>query len=49
VTRLAWLGGQTTRIRLGSSILQVPARSPALTAMTAMTLDQLTLTGFALR
>ncbi len=42
VTRLAWLGGQTTRIRLGSSILQVPARSPALTAMTAMTLDALT-------
>jgi F420-dependent oxidoreductase-like protein len=42
VTRLAWLGGQTTRIKLGSSILQVPARSPALTAMTAMTLDQLT-------
>ena len=32
VTRLAWLGGQTTRIRLGSSILQVPARSHALTA-----------------
>ena len=42
VTRLAWLGGQTTRIRLGSSILQVPARAPALTAMTAMTLDALT-------
>ena len=42
VTRLAWLGGQTTRIRLGSSILQVPARSPALAAMTAMTLDALT-------
>ncbi|HKA41866.1 MAG TPA: LLM class F420-dependent oxidoreductase [Burkholderiales bacterium] len=42
VTRLAWLGGQTTRIKLGSSILQVPARSPAMTAMTAMTLDQLT-------
>jgi F420-dependent oxidoreductase-like protein len=42
VTRLAWIGGQTTRIKLGSSILQVPARSPALTAMTAMTLDQLT-------
>jgi F420-dependent oxidoreductase-like protein len=42
VTRLAWLGGQTTRIKLGSSILQVPARSPALTAMTAMTLDELT-------
>src|SRR5262245_44993212 len=42
VTRLAWLGGQTTRIKLGSSILQIPARSPAMTAMTAMTLDQLT-------
>lgn len=42
VTRLAWLGGQTTRIKLGSSILQVPARSPSLTAMTAMTLDALT-------
>ena len=42
VTRLAWLGAQTTRIKLGSSILQVPARSPALTAMTAMTLDALT-------
>ena len=42
VSRLGWLGGQTTRIKLGSSILQVPARAPALTAMTAMTLDQLT-------
>ena len=42
VTRLAWLGGQTTRIKLGSSILQVPARAPAMTAMTAMTLDQFT-------
>jgi F420-dependent oxidoreductase-like protein len=42
VTRLAWIGGQTSRIRLGSSILQVPARAPALTAMTAMTLDALT-------
>ena len=41
VTRLAWLGGQTTRIKLGASILQVPARAPAMTAMTAMTLDQL--------
>ncbi len=42
VTRLAWLGGQTSRIKLGASILQVPARTPALTAMTAMTLDALT-------
>lgn len=42
VTRLAWLGGQTSRIKLGSSILQVPARTPALTAMSAITLDALT-------
>jgi len=42
VTRLAWIGGQTTRIRLGASILQAPARAPALTAMTAITLDKLT-------
>lgn len=42
VTRLAWLGGQTTRIKLGSSILQIPARTPAMTAMTAITLDALT-------
>ena len=42
VTRLAWLGGQTSRIKLGASILQVPARTPAMTAMTAMTLDRLT-------
>jgi len=42
VTRLAWIGAQTSRIRLGSSILQVPARAPALAAMTAMTLDALT-------
>jgi F420-dependent oxidoreductase-like protein len=41
VTILAWLAGQTERIRLGSAILQMPARSPAMTAMTAATLDQL--------
>ena len=41
VTILAWLAGQTERIRLGSAILQMPARSAAMTAMTAATLDQL--------
>jgi F420-dependent oxidoreductase-like protein len=41
VSRLAWLGAQTTRIRLGASILQIPARTPAMTAMTAITLDRL--------
>jgi F420-dependent oxidoreductase-like protein len=41
VTILAWLAAQTERIRLGSAILQMPGRSPAMTAMTAATLDQL--------
>jgi F420-dependent oxidoreductase-like protein len=40
-TVLGWLAGQTERIRLGSAIFQMPARSPAMTAMTAATLDQL--------
>ena len=38
---LAWLAGQTSKIRLGSGIFQMPARSPAMTAMTAATIDQL--------
>jgi F420-dependent oxidoreductase-like protein len=41
VTPLAWLGALTTRIKLGSGILQMPARTPANTAMTAATLDLL--------
>jgi len=41
VTPLAWIGAQTERIKLGTAILQMPARTPANTAMTAMTLDQL--------
>lgn len=41
VVPLAWLGAQTSRIRLGTGIMQMPARTPANTAMTAMTLDQL--------
>ena len=41
VTPLAWIGAQTERIHLGTAILQMAARSPATTAMTAMTLDQL--------
>ena len=40
-TVLAWIGAQTERIGLGSSILQIPARSPAMAAMTAATLDSL--------
>jgi F420-dependent oxidoreductase-like protein len=38
---LAWLAGQTEKIRIGSAIFQMPGRSPAMTAMTAATLDQL--------
>jgi F420-dependent oxidoreductase-like protein len=38
---LAWLAAQTSQIRLGSAIFQMPARSPGMTAMTAATIDQL--------
>jgi len=41
ITPLAWLGALTTTIKLGTAIMQMPARTPANTAMTAMTLDQL--------
>jgi F420-dependent oxidoreductase-like protein len=41
ITPLAWIGAQTEQIRLGTAIVQMPARTPAMTAMTAMTLDQL--------
>jgi F420-dependent oxidoreductase-like protein len=40
-TVLGWLAGQTSKIRLGSGIFQMPARSPAMMAMTAATIDQL--------
>src|SRR3954466_14219533 len=40
-TVLGWLAGLTSTIRLGSAIFQMPARSPAMTAMTAATIDQL--------
>ncbi len=40
-TVLGWIAGQTERIRIGSAIFQIPARSPAMTAMTAATLDHL--------
>jgi F420-dependent oxidoreductase-like protein len=40
-TVLAWVGAQTEHIDLGAGIMQIPARSPAMTAMTAATLDTL--------
>lgn len=41
VTPLAWIAAQTSRIKLGTAIMQVPGRTPANAAMTAMTLDAL--------
>jgi F420-dependent oxidoreductase-like protein len=38
---LAWWGAATERIKLGTSIVQISARTPAATAMAAMTLDHL--------
>jgi F420-dependent oxidoreductase-like protein len=42
VTVLSYLAARTERIEVGSAVLQMPARTPAMTAMTAMTLDALT-------
>jgi len=41
LTPLAWWGASTTRIRLGTAIVQISARQPAATAMAAMTMDHL--------
>ncbi len=41
VTSATWILAHTDRIRVGTSIMQMPARTPALAAMTAMSLDQL--------
>lgn len=40
-TVLAWIAAQTERIDIGSAVFQIPGRTPALTAMTAATLDTL--------
>jgi len=40
-TVLAWYGAVTERIHLGAGIFQMPARTPAMTAMTAVTLSEL--------
>lgn len=41
ITPLAYLAALTTKIKLGTGIMQIPARTPAMTAMTTMTLDAL--------
>jgi len=41
LTPLAWWGAKTSRIKLGTAIAQLSARTPAATAMAAMTMDHL--------
>jgi len=41
-TIMSWIGARTTGIDVGAAVLQIPARSPAMTAMTVATLDALT-------
>jgi F420-dependent oxidoreductase-like protein len=42
LTPLAWWGSRTTRLRLGTSLCQLSARTPTAMAMAALTLDHLT-------
>ncbi len=48
VSPAAWILAQTDRIKVGTAIMQMPARSPACTAMTAMTLNQMSVGRFML-
>ena len=41
LTPLSWWGSMTSRMRLGTAIMQIAARAPAASAMAAITLDQL--------
>ncbi|MGH7393790.1 MAG: LLM class flavin-dependent oxidoreductase, partial [Candidatus Rokuibacteriota bacterium] len=41
VTPAAWIAARTQRIHVGTAIMQVAARTPAMAAMTAMALDAL--------
>ena len=41
VTTATWVLANTTTLKVGTSIMQMPARQPAMAAMTAMTLDHL--------
>ena len=42
VAPLVWLAAHTEKIKVGTAIMQMPARTPAMTAMTAATIDLLT-------
>ena len=48
VTPTAWILARTTRIRAGTGIMQMQARTPACTAMTALTLQALSNNRFLL-
>ena len=41
LTPLAWWGSHTENIKLGTAIMQMSARTPAATAMAALTIDHL--------
>jgi F420-dependent oxidoreductase-like protein len=41
VTTATWVLAQTEKIRVGTAIMQMPARTPAMTAMTSMSLSQM--------
>jgi F420-dependent oxidoreductase-like protein len=41
VSTAAWVLAGTTKLRVGTAIMQLPARAPTMAAMTAMSLDQL--------
>src|SRR5256886_17452022 len=40
-TTIAWIAARTTRIHVGTAVMQIGARTPAASAMTAMTPDAL--------
>lgn len=48
LTPLAWIAAHSSRLRVGSAIVQMAARTPTATAMAAMTLDQLSQGRFTL-
>jgi F420-dependent oxidoreductase-like protein len=41
IVPLSFVAARTSKIKVGTAIMQIPARSPAMTAMTAMSLDAL--------
>ncbi len=41
VSAASWILAQTSKINVGTAIMQMPARTPAMAAMTAITLDHL--------